>query len=83
MRIKTVYYPEPQEVDVSIGTDEINAALNEQLDSLNSIFMFLNSMAQTCRAISNEHIKKMTDSQKKTIQEFFQEQAGRYENNNK
>ena len=65
------------EVEVSIGTDEIAAALHGQPNE--KCTLVLNSVAQVLRAISDWQIREqMGPAQRALVREFLTEQAARY-----
>lgn len=76
---KTIYLGE-KEVEVSIDVEDIAAVLSElpEDDSKPQLFRLLNNTAGFFRAIKDEMIAKLNDSQRETIRNFLTEQASRF-----
>ena len=77
-----------QEVEVSIGADDVRCALTEAFARVprdiddhphrHDITDALNSIAQFLRAMTDEHIALLTEAQRKTVREFLLSQGARY-----
>ena len=74
---KLVSIPD-QEIDVSIGLEDVVAAIAECVDSGYLINKGINNCAQFLKAIPDESIAKMYVHQRMIISEFFAQQSARF-----
>ena len=66
------------EVDVSITTEDINAALMEDTDRLHAVMCGINNIGAYLKAIPDTVLAEMNDAQKQTVAKFLNDQARRF-----
>jgi len=66
------------EVDVSISTEDITAALFEEPDNPRMVMIGVNSCAQFLKAITPAMIDEMNFAQRQIVRNFLTEQAARF-----
>ena len=74
-----------QEVEISLGAEDISSLLSESLisegqETVQGVLYALNSIATFLRAIGDKQIAAMRPIQRRTVATFLAQQSGRFQN---
>lgn len=81
MKATAWYQPDPKEVEVTVGPDEILAALfAENPDCKKHLFQGLNNIIDFLKAAPDRVLEEMTPSSREMAAKLLREQADRFAN---
>lgn len=66
------------EVEVHVSIDDVTAAIAEEADAVPGVMRGLNNVALFLKAIPDQMVAEMNDSQKALVKSFLTEQAARF-----